>query len=85
MNFKNFLGFVAIAIVAGKGMYRFYQYYNDERSFDQTLADVAKDGLDGVTDVVGIFSNNQEEVDLCEDISEMGKGVIGSITEKEEW
>jgi hypothetical protein len=39
--------------------------------------------MDGIKDVVNVFSNNQQEKDACELMTSMGKAVVDTITMNE--
>ena len=83
MNYRNVLGLVVISAFAAKGLFQLHQYYNYRSSYNQSLANVAKDGINSINDLTKIYSNNKREVELCDDIAQMGKGVIDITTEVE--
>ena len=81
MNNKHFLGLAVVTTFAIKGLYRLHQYNNRKSDYTRYLADIANDGIDGVNDLVHVFSNNKQEVELCDDISKITKNSINFITE----
>ena len=83
MRLKNILGFAAVTIFAAKGGYRLYQYYTNKKDYVESLADVTKDAMDGVNDIVDIFSNDQHEKDMCSVATEFGKGAVDAVVAAE--
>jgi len=79
MSLKNILGFAAVTIFAVKGGYRLYQYYTNTKDYVECFADVTKDAMDGVSDIVDIFSNDQHEKDMCSVATEFGKGAVDAV------
>ena len=83
MRFKDLLGLGILTYFGIKGMYRLHQYYNYKQDFNQTLADIANDGIDGVNDLVSVFSDNKQEIELCDNMSKITKSGIELIAEAE--
>ena len=81
MRMKNVLGLMAVAAFAIKGGYSVYKYYTCKCDFNQAIANVGKDAMDGVNDIVKIFSDNAREVELCDAATEICKGDIDILTE----
>jgi len=79
------MGLAVVSIFAGKGLYRLYQYSKNKHDEVQTYADIAKDGMDGVKDLVDIFSNNEQEKALCDNMVKFGKCTVGIVAESERW
>jgi len=79
MQLKNILGFAVVTIFTVKCGYRLYQYYTNERDYVESLADVTKDAMDGVSDIVDIFSNDQQEKDMCSITTEFGKSAVDAV------
>jgi hypothetical protein len=77
---KNVLGLLAVSIFAIKGGYRLYKMHKNETDYTQTLVDVGKDAMDGINDIVEIFSDDKREVEMCNTVREISKGGLDILT-----
>lgn len=85
MRTKNILGFLAVSAFAIKGGYAVYQYYKNRRDWNDTLGSVGKDAMDGISNIVEIFLDDDREIALCNVTTEVAKGGIELVTEVERW
>lgn len=83
MRLKTVLGLAAVSIFVGKGLYRLYQYDNNKADYNQSLANLGKDAIDAGNDLIGIFSDSQQEIDLCDNVAQISKNTIDFIAESE--
>ena len=80
MRYKHLIRFAVVSVFAIKGAYRLNQLYSYRKNYNQSLADIAKDAIDSLNDLVGVFSNNKQEIDFCDNISQIGKNGIDCVT-----
>lgn len=80
MKPRHFLGLIAVSAFAAKGIYELYRYHNYKSSPNQYIANITKGAIDGVNDVVNIFSNEKRKVEMCDDIAKKTKDGIELIT-----
>ena len=76
MKLKNILGFCVVAYFAYKGISKLEKYDKGESDFDDTVSGIGKDSVDGINNIVTIFSDDESEKNLCDGVSELTKGGI---------
>ena len=85
MNFKNILGFGVAAFFAYQGISKVIKYRKGESDFDDTVSGIGKDAVGRINNIVTIFSDDQNEKDFCDDVSELvKKGMDGAVVIKKE-
>ncbi|MCL2873660.1 MAG: hypothetical protein FWE29_01865 [Defluviitaleaceae bacterium] len=76
MRLKNILGFGVLAYFTYKGISKLVKYDKGESDFDDTISGIGKDAINGINNIVTIFSDDENEKSLCDGISELTKGGI---------
>jgi hypothetical protein len=80
MTTKNIFALIAVSAFAAKGLYELHKYLNYKSSRNQYVANISKDAIDSVNNVVHIFSENKQETELCDDMSELAKDGVDYLT-----
>ena len=83
MKLKNILAFGALGYFTYKGVTKLMKYDKGQNGFVDTITDIGKDAIDGVNNIVTIFSNNQDEKDACDSLSELTKAGIDTVVSTE--
>jgi len=82
---KNILGFGVVAFFAYKGISHLMKYDKGVNDFVDTISEVGKDAIDGINNIITIFSDNQIEKDACDGLSELTKkGIDVAVVAKKD-